>query len=66
MNHDDIEQKFDDFVDRLISAASQYQVLKELEKIQREENKTEEDIIYERFLMNILSSFEEEDDDIFH
>ena len=66
MNHDDIEQKFDDFVDRLINAASQYQVLKELEKIQNEENKTEEDIIYERFLMNILSSFEEDNDDIFH
>lgn len=64
MNHDDIERKFDDFVDRLVSAASQYQVLKELSKIPGE--KTEEDIIYERFLMNILLALEDEEDETFH
>ena len=66
MNHDDIEQRFDDFVDRLISAASQYQVLKELNKLQSEAEKTEEDIIYERFLMNIISSIEDMEDGTFH
>ena len=66
MNHDDIEQNFDEFVDRLISAASQYQVLKELLKIQREENKTEEDVVYEQFLMSILSTLEECGDGTFH
>lgn len=64
MNHDDIERKFDDFVDRLINAASQYQVLKELSKIP--DDKTEEDVIYERFLTNILLAIENDEDDTFH
>lgn len=64
MNHDDIERRFDDFVDRLVTAASQYQVLKELSKITGE--KSEEDIIYERFLMNIILSLEDEEDETFH
>ena len=61
MNHDDIEKKFDDFVDRFVSAASQYHVLKELDKIQGE--KTEEDIVYESFLMSIISALEIDEED---
>jgi hypothetical protein len=61
MNHEDIEKKFDDFVDRLISAASQYHVLKELGKIRGE--KTEEDVIYENFLMSIISALEVDEED---
>lgn len=49
--------RIEELADNLISAASQYQMIKELNSLKDPDN--EEEIIYKNFLLSVLATFED-------